>query len=78
MRCDNCPLFPDYPGDGETTCEIAEGDYGLVHKDGMRGCRNSWSWCKKRAEVERTEMLRLMILWADSHSKSFNRGENNE
>ena len=66
MRCDNCPLFPYYPGDGETTCPLAEGDYGLEHKDGMWGCRHSWNWCKKQAEEDRKEIL---ALYTDNHNK---------
>lgn len=43
MRCDCCPL-----SDPEDTCPEAEGKYGIVHKDGMLGCKHPRSWVEKR------------------------------
>ena len=39
MRCDICPL-----SDPEDICPVAEGKYGIVHKDGMLGCKHPRSW----------------------------------
>lgn len=34
MRCDCCPLSVP-----EDSCPLSEGELGIEHKDGMRGCR---------------------------------------
>lgn len=46
MRCDKCPLWAD-----DIECNIAEGELGLEHKDGMWGCKHSYNWCKRQADL---------------------------
>ena len=56
MRCDCCQL-----SDPEDTCPEAEGEYGIVHKDGVCGCRHPWNWVHKR-DMMHTEALGEMGL----------------
>lgn len=48
MRCDLCPLCPPEGDYGDDVCPEMDGPYGMVHKDGMGGCRHPWNWVKKK------------------------------
>lgn len=51
MRCDLCPL-----SDPEDVCPEAEGRIGLVHKDGVLGCKHPRSWAEKRSDAYATHL----------------------
>ena len=51
MRCDCCPL-----SNTEDTCQEAEGEYGIEHKDGVCGCRHPWNWAHKREMMYADEL----------------------
>lgn len=55
MRCDMCPLWPS----GDDVCPGMDGEYGMVHKDGVCGCRHPWNWINKR-EQEYEEYIGIM------------------
>ncbi len=50
MRCDRCPFggFKDETGEWTFDCDIAEGEYGIEHSDGMSGCKHPRNWVEKR------------------------------
>ena len=67
MRCDLCPLWPEGFDD---TCPVMDGEYGIVHKDGVAGCRHPWNWVKKREEEYENhleEMAESMAKWMEEH-----------
>lgn len=49
MRCDCCPL-----SDPEDVCPESEGHYGIVHEDGILGCKHPRSWAEKRSDAHDT------------------------
>lgn len=51
MRCDLCPL-----SDPEDVCPEAEGRIGLVHKDGVLGCKHPRSLAEKRSDAYATHL----------------------
>lgn len=50
MRCDMCPLWPDGGEYSDNICPEMYGEKGIVHKDGVCGCRHPYNWAKKRDE----------------------------
>ena len=48
MRCDLCPICPPQGEYGDDVCPEMDGPLGMLHKDGMGGCRHPWNWVKKR------------------------------
>lgn len=51
MRCDCCPL-----SDPEDVCQESEGRYGIVHEDGILGCKHPRSWAEKRSDAHDTAL----------------------
>lgn len=51
MRCDCCPL-----SDPEDVCPESEGYYGIVHEDGILGCKHPRSWVEKRSDAHDTAL----------------------
>lgn len=48
MRCDLCPLCPPHGEYGDDVCPEMDGPLGIVHRDGMGGCKHPYNWVKKR------------------------------
>ena len=48
MRCDLCQLCPLQGEYGDDVCREMDGPLGIVHRDGMCGCKHPYNWVKKR------------------------------
>lgn len=69
MRCDLCPLWPTGIDD---TCPEMDGEYGIVHADGVAGCRHPRNWVEKRErEYDRYlgEMAENIIKWMKENER---------
>lgn len=67
MRCDLCPLWPEGFDD---TCPVMDGEYGIMHADGVAGCRHPRNWVEKREreyEDYLVEMAESMAKWMKEH-----------